>query len=518
MRTPQQGAMNYKVKTRTVPAPYKGWNTRGPQADLPAEYALFLDNLFPNKGGCELRKGCSRMVVHSDVTKIFRSLLPYQPTAGVPRLFAGAQDGIYEITAGGTVTSPVSAGTNNEWESANVTTAGGSFLWCCNGVDKSRYFNGTAWTVLDNASTPALTGVTSTDVTSVTPFKSRLFFTVKNSLSFWYLPVNSVAGLAVEFPLGVLASKGGHLVRIGAWTVDSGTGPNDYFVAITSEGQVIVYTGYDPSSATNWTLVGTFDVAPPVGKRPLVKLNGDLCALTEAGVMNLTAVLQTSSSAPTPPLSDNISSAYKDLFESYGSEFGWCATHFERMDMLIVNVPLGLARSWQLVMNTATGAWCRFVGWDAEAFAMFDGQPVYARNNAVYVAWEGTDDNSAAIVPRAKTSPNYFGTAGLRHHVGLLRIAAKTIGTLPIQLSLAPDFAEGEFTGSLATITQQLALWDIAVWDVALWPSTGQTASTWRTVAHHPGHNLALLLRFSAKGVSFIWYSTEYILQNGGPL
>lgn len=518
MRVPQQGALGYNVKTKTVPAPYKGWNTRAPQADLPAEYALYLDNLFPNRGGCELRKGMVRMATHSDPTKVFRSLLPYQPTSGIPRLFAGAQDGIYEVTAGGTVTTPVSAGTNNEWESTNVITAGGSFLWCCNGVDKSRYFNGTTWTILDGASTPALTGVTSTDITSSFSFKSRLYFTVKNSMSFWYLPVNSVAGLAVEFPLGVLANKGGHLVRVGSWTVDSGTGPNDYFVALTSEGQVIVYTGYDPSSATNWTLVGTFDLAAPASKRPLVKLNGDLCVLTSAGVYNLTAILQTSSSTPVPPLSDNVSSAYKDLYDSYGNEFGWSAVHFERMDMLLVNVPLGLGRSWQFVMNSATGAWCRFVGWDAEAFTIFASQPVFARNNGIFLAWEGTDDNGAAVVPRAKTSPNYFGTAGLRHKISLLRLNAKTIGNLPIQLGLAADFAEGGLNGSLSTITQQLALWDVAIWDVDRWPSGNQTSTNWRTVAHYPGHNLALLLRFSAKGVSFIWYSTEYILQNGGPL
>lgn len=518
MRQPQRGALSYSVKTDTIPAPYKGWNTRAPQADLPAEYALYLDNLFPNRGGCELRKGASLLAAHSDTSKVFRSLLPYQPTSGIPRLFAGAQNGIYEVTAGGTVSVPATVGTNSEWESVNVNTAGGSFLWCCNGVDKSRYFNGTAWTILDGASVPALTGVTSADITSATTFKSRLYFTVKNSLSFWYLPVNSVAGAAVEFPLGVLAGKGGHLVRIGTWTVDSGTGPNDYFVALTSEGQVIVYTGYDPASAANWTLVGTFDLSPPASKRPFVKLNGDLCLLTESGVFNLTSILRTSSTAPVPPLSDNISSAYKELFETYGAEFGWCATHFERMDMLLVNIPLGLSRSWQFVMNTATGAWCRFVGWNAEVFAMFDGQPVFARNYNIYLGWEGQDDNGAAIVPRAKTSPNYFGTAGLRHKIGLLRINAKTLGDLPVQLALAPDFAEGGFSSSLTTVSQQLALWDVAKWDVDTWPSGSQTAANWRTVAHTPGHNLALLLRFSAKGVSFIWYSTEYILQNGGPL
>jgi hypothetical protein len=43
-------------------------------------------------------------------------------------------------------------------------------------------------------------------------------------MDLWYLPIDSIAGAAHKFPVGALFKKGGHLVAIGAWTLDSGNG------------------------------------------------------------------------------------------------------------------------------------------------------------------------------------------------------------------------------------------------------------------------------------------------------
>ena len=51
-----------------------------------------------------------------------------------------------------------------KFESVNITTAGGSFLWICNGADAPRHWNGSAW------ATPTLSGVTATDIVSVDEF------------------------------------------------------------------------------------------------------------------------------------------------------------------------------------------------------------------------------------------------------------------------------------------------------------------------------------------------------------
>lgn len=515
LRKPLTTALQPTARPHSAVAPYDGLNTRDPLATLGESYAVILDNFYPTSGGVSLRAGSELLTSHTVDTIEFASLFSYRPAAGgADSIFAGGPDGIYDVTAGGTVSAPVTPGTDANWAGVNVTTGGGNFLWCCNGVDQARYYNGTAWTLL---TAPALTGVTSTSIFAATVFKARLYLLCNNSLSFWYLPVNSIAGAAVEYPLQVLCSKGGRLVAIGTWTVDNSSGPNDYFAALTSEGQVVVYEGYDPSTANTWSLVGVFDIGAPLGRQPMTRVGGDLYILTTSGVQSLSALMR-QEGATVRPLTSRIDPTFKSLATLYKDNVGWGICYHQRDNALLVNVPVGLGRSWQLVMNATTGAWCRFVGWDARVFAAAGDDLYFARAHQVYQAWDGTSDNGAAIMARCQTGYNYFRRGGVQHHIKLLRVNGNLTGTLPIQLGLAQDFTSGEYRGSLQTFINTEYLWDSAVWDAALWGIAAVNPHAWRTVFNRPGHSTALMLRVNAKGATFTWYSTNYILQQGGLL
>ena len=66
----------------------------------------------------------------------------------------------------------------------------------------------------------------------------------------------SVGGAAQVLDLSSIAKYGGHLVDLDTWTIDAGYGVDDNLVFITSNGEVIVYRGTDPSSAATWALAG----------------------------------------------------------------------------------------------------------------------------------------------------------------------------------------------------------------------------------------------------------------------
>jgi hypothetical protein len=51
-------------------------------------------------------------------------------------------------------------------------------LYAANGVDKPHLYNGSTWTAIDGASTPAITGVTTTTFLP-TLFKNRMWFIQK---------------------------------------------------------------------------------------------------------------------------------------------------------------------------------------------------------------------------------------------------------------------------------------------------------------------------------------------------
>ena len=515
---------------KSVPAPVGGWNARDPIADMPATDAVFLDNFFPRPSDIMLRPGSALLATLPADTEPgsphnVRALLSYKSASGAAKLFAGANDGLYDVTAGGSISSISSAATNAEWQSVNISTAGGSFLWCCNGVDKARYYNGSAWTVLDTLSTPALTGVVSADITNVSLFKSRLFFTVKNSASFWYLPVNSVAGAALEFPLGALFRRGGYLVATEAWTLDGGNGPEDYFAAVTSEGEVAIYTGTDPSSAAAWSLKGVYYIGKPLSRRCFAKVGGDLCLLTVQGLYPLSKALLSATVDRRSAISGKISRAWVDYTGQFSSLYGWQPVLFPEATMLLVNVPvlsrhdLNAVYSYQFVMNTQTGAWARFVGMPAEVWAVHDGKLYFALHNVVYQAWIGTDDHGLPIEGRAKTAFAYPAGRGNIAHVKLLRPVVTASTSVKLQMGVDVDYDESSLTsGSAISYAQAVAKWDVAKWDEAYWSSGTLTVAKWRTVAHKPGRALSLRLRIIGKGVTMTWIATDLILQRGGLL
>lgn len=519
---------------RNVPAPTGGWNARDPIAAMPPKDAVFLDNFFPSPSDVQLRKG-SALFATLPVDELptgtppitphnIRTIMSYQAVSGTAKLFVGLDDGIYDATAGGSVAAVSSAATNAVWQFVNVTTAGGSFLWCCNGVDKARYYTGSAWVVLDTLSTPALTGITSTDVTNVSLFKSRLFLTEKDSLSFWYLPVNSVAGAAVEFPMGALFRKGGHLMATGSWTLDGGNGPDDYFVAVTSEGEVAVYAGIDPSNAATWALQGVYELGSPLTRRCLVKTAGDLCVLTVEGLYPLSKTLLSGSLNKKAAVSDKISKAWVIYTSEYKDLFGWQPIVFRDATMLLVNVPvlsrhdINAVYSYQFVMNTQTGAWCRFTGLPAEVWGIHDGKLFFALHNKLYQAWTGSDDNGLPIDGKAKTASFYPAGAGSQARVTLLRPLLYSLQALKLQLGVDTDYDETQTTGSAISYAQSVAMWDNEIWDQSYWSVGASTIAKWRSVAHKPGRAVSVRLRVNSKGVTMSWIGTDLILQKGGLL
>lgn len=514
----------------SIPAPTGGWNARDPLASMPATDAIFLDNFFPRQSDVMLRPGSVLFATLPDEVETppdyhdVRSLMSYQAADGTAKLFAADQKGIYNISAGGTVTAVASAATAADWQHVNISTAGGAFLWCCNGTDKARYFNGTAWTVLDDTSTPAITGITSADIANVSLFKSRLYLCKKNSLSFWYLPVNSIAGAAAEFPLGALFRRGGYLVATDSWTLDGGNGPEDYFVAVTSEGEVAVYNGTNPANADTWALQGIYYIGAPFSRRCFLKLGGDLCLLTVRGLYPLSKALLSATVDTRSAISDKISQAWLDYAKLGGGFFGWQPIAYLEAGLLLVNVPVvsdqpnGNVYSYQFAMNTQTGAWCRFTNMPAEVWGTHDGGLYYALHNKIYKAWTGTTDARGPIDGRVKTAFMYPAGRGSLARLTLLRpIFQTSTSQLKVQLAVDSDYDEGNLVTSDVSYAQGVSTWDQSKWDESYWTAS-RVVSSWHSVAHKPGRAISLRLRVLGKGITLSWNATDLILQRGGML
>lgn len=501
-----------------LPAPVGGWNARDSLALMKPYDAIYLDNFFPSATEVEVRAG-SALQATLPAGKTVQTLLAANKLDGTTRLLACAQDGVYDWTSGNPLGS-VYAITNAQVESVNINIAGTHYLWCCNGTDNSFLYkvDTNTFAALTAASVPKLDGILSSNVVNVTLWKSRLILTEKNSLKMWYMPLASVGGTASAFDLGQIFRLGGYIVAIRPWTLDAGDGPDDRLVIVTSQGEVAVYAGTDPSLATAFALIGVFHIGKPIGRRCMFQYAGDLIVVTDQGVWPLSKALLSSSIDRRQALSDKIRNAFNVYYKSYGQNFGWQPVVYSQGPALLINVPISATVSEQIVMNTVTGSWCRFKNWNASCW-LATGQDLYfALGNKITKAWTGTADGNGTITALAKTAFTYGPSHSRSKHIKLMRPVVRTSKALQIQLGLDMDFADGTITSQTANLNNTAAKWNEAYWNQAMWNGTNVMVNNWRTVKHKPGKAFAVRMRISVKNITAAWSSTDFIAQAGGLL
>lgn len=499
--------------TLSVSAPVGGWNARDPLAQMKPADAVILENFFCTPYDVQVRYGYSRW--ETGITGTVNTLCSYSPPNGSIKLFAAAGVNIYDATNGGAVGAPVATGyTSDKWQHANFGTAGGNFLIMANGADTPIIYNGSTW------ANTAITGVTSSLLIGVNVFKSRLFFVEKNSTRAWYLPTLSIAGAASALDFGSLFSRGGYLMAMGNWSLDAGYGMDDYAVFVSSEGQVAVYKGTDPSSAATWSLIGIYDVGSPIGRRCLMKYAGDLTLICQDGLAPLSKALMSSRVNSQEMLTDKIQHAIGDFISLYAANFGWEVALFPKENMLLLNIPTSASTATQVVMNTINGAWSRFTGWNATCFELHGDNLYFGTTGAVCKAWDTNADSGSNIYFNAVQSFNYFGRSGQLKKVNMVRPIISTDGLPTVLFGVNADFDTSDpqgvpaFSPSAATP----ATWDLSVWDgAAVWSGDLSIKRDWQT-AFAIGYCLAGHMKGYLMNTKMRWASTDFLVDAGGVL
>jgi len=495
------------ARGHSIRAPVKGWNARDGLDGMDPGYAVVLDNYFPQEGYVGLRKGSA---VHAtgigsgDV----ESLLVYN-SGGTEKLLAFGNDAIYDASSSGAVGAALASSlTNNRWQGVNFN----SYLIMVNGADTPRKYNGTLSTTTFTGS-----GLTATDLVNVAAFKNRLFFAENNSASFWYGGLNSISGTLTEFNLANVHSQGGDLMAIGTMTGDGGDGPDDRIVFVMETGSVIVYAGTDPGDATAWSLIGTFYIGAPVGRRCLLRLGAELAVITADGFVPLSPFLRFGRGAKSAALSDAIVGAVNDAVRDYKSTFGWQPILYPKGTMALFNVPVVASTLYhQYVVNTATGAWCRFKGLNGICWAVY-GDDLYfgGIDGKVKKADTGFGDEGSNIEGDAQTAYDYMRARGRLKRFTMYRPVVAADGNLPIRLGLGVDFDADIPTFEASSITTEGAVWDDATWDVDPWAEGLEIQKPWQTAANI-GYSASVRIRTSTNVQQVRWYSTDILYEPGG--
>lgn len=440
---------------------------------------------------------------------------------------------VTSITSVGTLATVTMANPHNLKTGMQVVVAGftpagynGTYTITVTGASTFTYVLAGALgvTTVTGTVTPAanfaITGVDPTTLITVNAFKNRLWFIEKNSCRVWYLPTLSIGGAAQQVDLGSLFSAGGYLMAMGDWSLDAGYGMDDYAVFVSSQGQVAVYKGTDPASASTWALIGVFDVGSPVGRRCLMKYAGDLTMICQDGLAPLSKALMSSRVNSQEMLTDKIQHAISSYITTYGSNFGWEVALLPKENMLLLNIPVTATISVQAVMNTITGAWSRFSGWNATCFELHGDILYFGTAGGVCKAWDTNADAGANINFNGQQSFNYFGRNAQQKKVNMARPIISTDGFPTILFGVNADFDTSDPLGnpSFAPTMPAPAIWDSSLWDgTGVWGGDLAIKRDWQT-AFAMGYCLAGHIKGYVMNANLRWASTDYLVHGGGVL
>lgn len=424
----RQRNRNGSALTTTIPAPTGGLNARDPLPAMPPLDASSLTNLFPDQTTLSTRKGNAVHATHSALGIAGEyaglSFLAVYAAGAAETLLCGytysATSGgtqvrcrISTVADNGTITSlrEISSGANTitsigEW--CLHTSASGTTYWvlCASigGTFTPQGYDGSVGSALSITGCPANT-------LGCHSHRNRLWFYNGDTkpLSVFYLPAGSITGAVIEYNLGVFATKGGRIVSMRTWAQDGGDGgSDDVAVFYTSEGQVLVFAGTDPSSTSTWQLIGVFQIGRPTSRRGsnitpsnwgnykdsyAIKHGSDVLFLAEDGLTSATRALRPVGGAQDYSISDKIrpllSYSSQTIVDVGTTLANWkmaiapALRHLvvNRVNLIITSVLPGpgdtsvtvFTSDW-FVMNIETGAWTKFeMGYATKDFVVYKG-------------------------------------------------------------------------------------------------------------------------------------------------
>ncbi|MGI9451151.1 MAG: hypothetical protein ACR2QH_11020, partial [Geminicoccaceae bacterium] len=290
----------------------------------------------------------------------------------------------------------------------------------------------------------------------------------------------------------------------------------DLLAIFMESGDVLIYAGTDPSSASTFALIGIFNIGRPIGSRPLVKVGSDLIVVTSDGYIPLLQFLKQGRSQRNLAISDTISGAVSAAVRDFGANFGWQPILYPRSNWLLVNVPrVENGQSDQHVMNTLTGAWCRFDGMDASSWAVhLDRLYFGGTGGKVFLADDTFADAGNSIIGDAQSAYRYFGGRAILKRFTNFRPVISSDATLTVSMGLGVDFEEAIGVNAVQSTGVSGTLWNVGLWNTFLWDGGLEIQKGWQS-ANAIGTSAAIRIKTETDTQTVRWFSTDVLFERG---
>lgn len=469
------------LKCQIVPAPNGGINAVDMLAATPNVDSIFQYNMIPAQYGCRARTGQTAWATNIGAGVAIGTILPYNGSTGsFDKLFCTGPSGIYDISTIGTnnpaatITFGIVDTTSGYGQWCAAATLGGHFLLYCDESNGYYIFTeGSGWAKVT-------LGGGGTQISNVDPatfvqpviFKERVWFVQKNTSTAWYLPTGAVFGAATQFNFGNKFRHGGYLVGLYDWTLDGGNGIDDYLVAVSSSGDVLIYQGTDPSVATSFSLVGMWYIGPPpAGRRIAGSFGGDIYLLSSYGLLPLSKLIAgILVQDQTNYLTRKITPLITTLMSQVRTTLGWEVKLIPSENLLLIaNPPQTGVPPQQFVQSLNTQGWAIYRDIVYNTGEVWNGVFYIGDRSGNVNTHTGNTDKGTQINWSLITSFQEYEEWGRYHRIGFIR---------PVFLSTIPPAfgTQARFDYNLSEVlvttipgAPPTPAWDVSHWDIDLW-------------------------------------------------
>ncbi|KQS79033.1 hypothetical protein ASG25_10630 [Rhizobium sp. Leaf384] len=471
------GASQQRSAPLPFPSPTLGLMTNADIASQTSGAAMVLENWLPTLTGARIRGGSEKWGLAAD-GGAFVSAFRYV-YGSVERMFMSTATAIYDMSAPAvppTTTAAVVTGlTGGDFCTFQQANADKSYLVCFNGMDTRKLYDGATWGTAPAITFPSGDTTTMASLNFGWVFKKRQFLIKNGSLDAYFLGLDSVGGVASLFPLGGVMRNGGSLLSGFSWSIESGDGPNEYCVFLSTEGEVAVYSGSNPTSADDFGLVGVYQIGRPLGKNAFIRSGGDVLIATVDGLVQLSQSFQRDrGQLSLVSVSRPIEDIWRAVAAVTGS--GWTLTLWPEQNLVFVCFPNNpVAPDTTLVLNALTSKWSLVTNWAANCFACFQKNLFFGSTNGL--AWHGdytgTDDG---MTFQASFLSHFAAVQGYGQEkvagVATMRFRASEPPKVRLFARADMDIAVPSYsTVSLNSIGA--SVWDVGFWDAAKWDGDG---------------------------------------------
>ena len=541
-RRPTRPATPQISGSTTIPAPTGGLNAISPISNMDESDAIIMRNFFPEPFGVRVRKGYIEHATGLDGP--VSSILLYNGQDGTNKVFSVDMTQVMDVTIPGDYANgtPICHSTNPWWQSIQIANPTGTHMIAFNGVDDGIVYSSDGVHRLvagDGIAAYTWSGIDPKKLVLPIVHQSRLWAVEVDSTKAWYLPSQQIYGVAKFFDFGANFQRGGFLQALVVYTQDSGYGPDDYIVAISSAGECVIYKGIDPEGADTWALVGVFYIGATFTRRCTARFGGDVAILTQYGLITVGSITKpTEYSVLDNALSQKIQYLISEVVIEGSYRQGWTVVFHPAANMMIVNVP-GVVpeQNFQLAYNTLTKAWCQFSGmlaycWKSSTDVLFFAgtrpgtKPPSLRNTStagvVYRAWEGYLDsvslagtNGVPVKAECQQAFSYFKLPGASKHFKMFRPTFLYDGKFDFQAGANMNFDFATVPPPASFNTSNFGVWNQSLWDdTDVWSGGSQSDKQWISIV---GIGYAAAVRLAVTTSSnTVWVSTDWLMEKGG--